>query len=89
MQKPMYFERLGKKNLAAVVEAGKLGEFHADDVTENEKAGKIFKGGGVNVPAGMQAAVGAYGGGEKGGPPAGGKPRPGGGGAGAAVAVAA
>lgn len=62
MQKTMYFDRFGKKNLAAVVEAGKLVEFHADDVTENEKAGNIFKGRVVNVLAGMQAAFVAYGG---------------------------
>ncbi len=62
MQKTMYFDRFGKKNIAAVVEAGKLVEFHADDALERDTAGNIFKGRVVNVLAGMQAAFVHYGG---------------------------
>ena len=62
MPKTMYFDRFGKKNIAAVVEAGKLVEFHADGFEERDTAGNIYKGRVVNVLAGMQAAFVAYGG---------------------------
>ncbi len=66
MQKTMFFDRFGKTNIAAVVEGGKLVEFHADTQAERDTAGNIFKGRVVNVLAGMQAAFVAYGGGRNG-----------------------
>ena len=61
MQKTMFFDRFGTTNIAAVVEAGKLVEFHADGQTDRDTAGNIYKGRVVNVLAGMQAAFVAYG----------------------------
>ena len=57
MQKTMFFDRFGTTNIAAVVEAGKLVEFHADGQTDRDTAGNIYKGRVVNVLAGMQAAL--------------------------------